>query len=453
MPQIRGTSIFGIVVLSLGVAATLLATLWPFTFQWSALTGATYVGRFGLESNGPFDFTRNILLFLPFGIGLAALLVRRSKSRLEVFLLTLVSGFLLSLTAESLQVFLPSRTPNVFDLAANTLGALLGFGCFEFWEQRQSVRTWVGRRLTMRSVMAFFGGYTLLMLLLVLALMRGTRPGDWDTSYALALGNELTADRPWHGTLRDLVLLDRAVDPVAADQLLFGEIPATLSDSVVADYSLVGANGLVDRTGTLSNLVWQAALTRPADSAGVVLGGEYWLATDTSVAPLARRINKTGQFTLAVTLATADIAQTGPARIVTVSVGPHLRNLTLGQENDRLVLRMRADYTGKNGTTPELQFPGILDSTTPRRMVVTYDGSTARVYMPGEGEYIYFALGPEVAFVSFLARAFYDLDYWPITVGAFTVWPITFLLYSVILFPIVTIMTFWIAQSRRKSFA
>ena len=45
-----------------------------------------------------------------------------------------------------------------------------------------------------------------------------------------------------------------------------------------------------------------------------------------------------------------DAAQDGPARIFTVSSGPRLRNLTLGQEGADLILRLRTPATDQNGT-------------------------------------------------------------------------------------------------------
>ncbi len=44
----------------------------------------------------------------------------------------------------------------------------------------------------------------------------GTVPGDlsnWDAGFRLALGNELTNDRPWRGELRLVALYSRALAP------------------------------------------------------------------------------------------------------------------------------------------------------------------------------------------------------------------------------------------------
>ena len=53
-----------------------------------------------------------------------------------------------------------------------------------------------------------------------------------------------------------------------------------------------------------------------------------------------------------------DLSQTGPARIFTVSQDLWRRNLTLGQEGDRLVLRLRTPSTDADGQ-PERVIPGV----------------------------------------------------------------------------------------------
>ena len=54
-------------------------------------------------------------------------------------------------------------------------------------------------------------------------------------------------------------------------------------------------------------------------------------------------------FTLSLVVRSRSAAQSGPARIVTMSWDTHMRNLTLAQENDDLVLRLRTQQTDLNG--------------------------------------------------------------------------------------------------------
>ncbi len=237
----------GKVLLIGSIVAILGATLWPFTFELHRLTWAQYVTSFQLAPSTVLDLPRNILLFMPFGFGLASLLDRRGRSHGATLLLTLLTGFLATASIESLQNFLLDRIANVSDMIANTLGTLVGLGCFRAWQRRQTLFRLAGAKLVPGNIAVVFSAYLLLMLLLIWVLMRGMLPGGWDTTYRLALGNEVTEDRPWQGTVQDLLVLDRAVDEAGAAQLLVGEMPSVLDDAVVAEYPLRGETGLRDQ--------------------------------------------------------------------------------------------------------------------------------------------------------------------------------------------------------------
>jgi glycopeptide antibiotics resistance protein len=60
----------------------------------------------------------NIFLFLPFGAGLCLLGLRRRR--------TVLTAFCLSVAIELTQLFIPGRTTSSDDVLCNTLGALVG---------------------------------------------------------------------------------------------------------------------------------------------------------------------------------------------------------------------------------------------------------------------------------------------------------------------------------------
>jgi hypothetical protein len=63
-----------------------------------------------------------------------------------------------------------------------------------------------------------------------------------------------------------------------------------------------------------------------------------------------QELQHTGRFAVLVSVRTDVPFQTGPARILTISGGNHVRNLTLGQEGADLVLRIRCPGSTENGT-------------------------------------------------------------------------------------------------------
>jgi len=105
--------------------AIVLLTLNPFRFE-AYKPSEWWVWRIGLV-----DFCQNISLFLPLGILL--------RHRLKMpFRFCLLGGFVLSLSIESAQLFLTSRTSNYADLISNSAGALLGAMLYRYGPARWS---------------------------------------------------------------------------------------------------------------------------------------------------------------------------------------------------------------------------------------------------------------------------------------------------------------------------
>ncbi|MEO1620816.1 MAG: VanZ family protein, partial [Cyanobacteria bacterium J06632_3] len=104
--------------------AIFLFTLNPFQFQ-PYTQSEFWVWRFSIE-----DFSRNVLLFSPFGLA-CRYVFSHSHSRIVVY------GFLLSLAVELLQLFVEIRTSNIVDLISNSSGTLIGsLVCYWMLEQR-----------------------------------------------------------------------------------------------------------------------------------------------------------------------------------------------------------------------------------------------------------------------------------------------------------------------------
>lgn len=70
------------------------------------------------------DFLGNVAIFIPLGIGIAGMFLRRGIR--AVIAATLLLGFLTSFALEVGQLFVPSRSPDIDDLIFNSLGSLLG---------------------------------------------------------------------------------------------------------------------------------------------------------------------------------------------------------------------------------------------------------------------------------------------------------------------------------------
>ncbi len=118
---------------------------------------------------------------------------------------------------------------------------------------------------------------------------------------------------------------------------------------------------------------------------GLVLTGGAYLVSDADSA-LLEACRRSGQLTIEAFLRPDHLKQQGPARIVTFSSSANERNFTLGQQDDRLIFRLRTPATGVNGVNPEVALCR-LDSTAPRHVAVTYRPGELVCYLDGKEVY------------------------------------------------------------------
>lgn len=114
-------------LLALTSALILYGTLYPFDFAVGAHPGDV-VSLLTSSLNarpGRGDILSNVVLFLPFGFFAMQAWLPRAPRLVRLFVV-LIMGAALSLGIECSQVYLPHRTPSLYDLALNVLGTLCG---------------------------------------------------------------------------------------------------------------------------------------------------------------------------------------------------------------------------------------------------------------------------------------------------------------------------------------
>jgi VanZ family protein len=395
-----------LVVCLLGLVAILYPRLAPFDFAWDGHIPFERVTWHPLTLR---DAPLNVLLFVPFGFGLAGLLARRGRQSGAAWRVLLVAA-LLSAALEAAQLFMPDRVPSVADVAANTLGALLGYGLFRAWMMGFGVA--LQRYATRRNLLIGLSLYTVGVALLTTYLFRSVHLSNWDTSFPLVVGNEAIGKRQWSGRVETLTL------EAGLDSLLF-----------YAPYDLTGDAPFEVSTQhkTAPPLEWREGPATAQNGRVVVVGPGEWLATSEPLVGFSETTSATDDFRIETVVATSDPAQRGPARIVSISADAERRNITIGQEFDALIIRLRTPAAGENGQKPEALVPGVFADQRPRHIDVTYDAPMLRVRVDGE-EYA-LSLAPGAAFfpgfitenrwqISMTSNAHrYDWAYWGIMVG------------------------------------
>lgn len=231
---------------------------------------------------------------------------------------------LASALVELVQLRILRRDPTAQDWALNTLGGLLG--------------VWLAVRIPERSRLLLVRGVGAAALAVVLVYLvavsldvrRQMALSGWRADFQVVAGAEADGQREYDGMVSDAVMCaGRGADPVCLEP---GAAP--------------GAR--------------RAMAERAATSQRVTVAAEVVSRTD---------------------------RQTGPARIVTFSHDPLIRNLTLGQQGRDLVLRFRSALTGVNGARPQFRLADAVPTGVPVSVSAEYDrGAVSVRSRDGTGE-------------------------------------------------------------------
>ncbi|MEM9535110.1 MAG: hypothetical protein AAGA40_05510, partial [Cyanobacteria bacterium P01_E01_bin.45] len=218
--------------------------------------------------------------------------------------------------------------------------------------------------------------YFILIALIPVVFQESGNLNVWDASYPLVLENEYTQDRPWNGSVKDLLIWNKAFE----SQSFYNS--CTLCAKSYESYLFSYFQGTSP---------CQISCIIPLDnfdrSAGyqTSLQNDISLETDSSlifpsVANLNGQIALSSKFTLFGVFESIDDAQVGPARIISISKGLFARNLTIAQERAELIIRLRTQLTGDNGLKPEFIVRGFFRKPGLHKLLVVYDGKTMTVY-------------------------------------------------------------------------
>jgi len=118
-------------------------TLFPLTdWDWSRGDITAFITSAFPKNASYGDVVTNLLVYIPFGLFIASILLRRFPLYSTLLGVTVI-GSTLSFSLESLQLFLPNRVPSLMDLALNTAGTFIGV----ILAATATGRTAIGRRL------------------------------------------------------------------------------------------------------------------------------------------------------------------------------------------------------------------------------------------------------------------------------------------------------------------
>ena len=115
----------------------------------------------------------------------------------------------------------------------------------------------------------------------------------------------------------------------------------------------------------------------------MLLDGGAFTAGNDAGERISGALQSTGAFTVEALVTTFSANQKGPARILSLSKNSSERNLTLGQEGEWLVMRLRSDTKDPNGTRHEVRLCQLIPGETVHVLLTSRDGETV-CYRDGE---------------------------------------------------------------------
>ncbi|MCH8872196.1 LamG domain-containing protein, partial [candidate division KSB1 bacterium] len=166
-----------------------------------------------------------------------------------------------------------------------------------------------------------------------------------------------------------------------------GQNDTRITDGLIAYYPFIEGRGSLvedfsDVDSTLNLTISGDNVTWLTERNGVSIDSSSIISSIGPASKLFREIVDHGAFSIEIWCKTSDLTQSGPARLVSFSSNPGLRNVTIGQEGDSLFTRLRTTTTSLNGT-PNMKSGPIL-TTDESHIVVTYTlGRDLKLFMDG----------------------------------------------------------------------
>ena len=242
--------------------------------------------------------------------------------------------------------------------------------------------------------------------------VNGVREGSRDVTgnlsgwqnYHLALADELNGDRMWLGSYHFVAIYSRAFQVAEVkrhfqaghrvgadantDPPRSPAKPARVEAGLQAiyDFRESGGDTIHDRSGLIPP--FDLKIDKPDEvqlGGGVLrLKGKASVVSSESPKRLLDAVRRSGSLSIEAWVRPDGMDQKGPARIVTFSENQSERNFTLGQEGNRLEVRLRTTQTSRNGI-PAVQSK---DSSLGQSLVhVVYTrgrSGRARIYLNGQ---------------------------------------------------------------------
>lgn len=425
-------------VLLLSLAGIFFLTLYPFRFM--PQESARFLFPFSLNGWGKginlLDIFLNILLFVPFGFGLAEKLRERGRSKLSTFVVVYAAGALLSYSVEFMQIYIPLRDSGWGDVITNSSGAAIGClfcewagaGIIDWFSARER---YLDASLNFRAIGLLVGMYVGLWCMLAGPLQRQTKLTHWTSDSFLAVGDSASLRPPpaWKGRIQELEIWSHAV-PGKLARKITSELPEDRpSPHSVVSYRFSGAGPFHDSRHFLPDLAWASQTPSSAFADGAVFDGRSWLISDGPVPALIRSVESTGEFALRIVCEPAE-SNVYDARILSLASPSGAVNLELRQAGSQLIFWFQNPYSRRRARMSWI-VPRVFAPNKMRDLLLSFNGYKLSLFVDGR-EYGYpYELGPGVALAKYIRR-----------IKAVELKSYSYMFYAIVFFPVGCLLGF-----------
>jgi glycopeptide antibiotics resistance protein len=391
-------------ILILSVLGIVYLTLFPFEIRLAfphSYHGSPFLLGDSVKILDRKDFFLNVLLFIPFGFGLAAEFCKRGWQRWATSaLVALAAGVCVSYSVELLQLYIPGRDSGWEDVISNSMGSLAGSILFAICggvflrsasHVADAVEGWVTPRRTAVLLAIYFAAW----FSGAVRMQKETRLSDWDPQTSLIVGNDANGQYPWKGQVFLLQIWDRALPESVIAQVITqksGKLEDATSEGLLASYDFAAAPPYQDQRTFLPALGWTPAKPQAINAQAPEVSSASWLRTPSPVANLTREIVRSNQFTVHIVCAPGAI-QNGQGRIVSLSQSSQNINFHLRQDGSNVVFFFLNPLSEK-GSMLAWTVRDAFQAGKTRDIVAMYDGADAFMYLDGKRAPRNYRLGP-----------------------------------------------------------
>jgi hypothetical protein len=396
-------------ILLLSLAGIFFLTLYPFRFEHQVYS--RFLFPFSLKGWGSgievLDVFLNILLFIPYGFGLAEKLREHGKSKAAALITVYISGALLSYLVEFLQIYVPHRDSGWTDVITNSAGALIGAWIFAL--AGTGIIAWfsaIERRLEswlslpkIGAIVAFYVGF---WCVLAGPLQKQTKLTSWTPDSFLAIGDSasLQPAPPWKGRVLELDIWSRAL-PAESARRLSSKKPADGDPPVaLVDYEFSGSAPFHDNRHFLPDLDWASQSPLRSDGNGAAFDGHSWLISTGAVPMLVRAVENTGKFALRLVCQPGQTTN-AEAKIVSISSPTGTVDMELGQSGSALAFWFRNPLSLRRSRMTWM-VPRVFTTSQMSDLLLSFNGSAVSLYVNGREYGEPYELGPGAALVRYV---------------------------------------------------